>query len=57
MNVWHVLAAVTRHREVMSLQAKMPKVSKGCFVAPSATVSGDVALGGNTAVWYGAIVR
>lgn len=34
-----------------------PTVSKECFVAPSASVIGDVTIGKHTSIWYGAIVR
>lgn len=30
---------------------------KGFFIAPTATVIGKVAIGSNSSVWYGAVVR
>lgn len=41
----------------MAVEGKFPTVAKGCFIAPTACVSGDVAMGANSSVWYGAIVR
>eukprot|EP00977_Amphora_coffeiformis_P004850 scaffold1046_cov172-Amphora_coffeaeformis.AAC.5 len=34
-----------------------PTVSEECFVAPSASLIGDVTVGKNSSVWYGAVVR
>jgi len=48
---------LTRHKDVMPIDSKWPVVSKGCFIAPTATISGDVAIGASSAVWYGAVVR
>jgi len=41
----------------VALDDVVPKVSDECFVAPSASVIGDVTIGKHTSVWYGAIVR
>ena len=38
------------------LAAKV-KVGKNVFIAPNATVLGDVSLGDNVSVWYGAVIR
>jgi gamma-carbonic anhydrase len=42
---------------VLSFNAKMPKVSKGCFLAPSSMVIGDVEIGSKSSIWFGSIVR
>ena len=34
-----------------------PEVSKDAWVAPSASVIGDVSLGSKSSVWYGSILR
>ena len=34
-----------------------PKVSPNAFVAPSATVVGEVELWDKVSVWYGAVIR
>jgi carbonic anhydrase/acetyltransferase-like protein (isoleucine patch superfamily) len=36
---------------------KTPDVSKAAFVAPNATVIGDVKLGPQSSVWYGCVLR
>lgn len=48
---------VSRHRTVMNIMDKVPQVSKSAFVAPSASVIGDVQLGDRSSLWYGAVVR
>ena len=35
----------------------MVKVGKDVFIAPNATLIGDITLGDNVSVWYGAILR
>ena len=37
--------------------ASMVKIGKDVFVAQNATVLGDITLGDNVSVWYGAIMR
>lgn len=41
----------------MPLYDKRPFVEEGTFVAPSASVIGNVDLGEKSAVWYGAVLR
>ena len=36
---------------------KKPTLGKGVFIAPKATVVGDVRLGQGSSVWYGAVLR
>ena len=40
-----------------SLRDKQPQLGKSVFVAPSASVIGDVQLGDHSSVWYGAVLR
>lgn len=40
-----------------TINDKTPEVSKSVFVAPNATVLGDVAIGDASGVWFGAVVR
>ena len=49
--------AVSRHRKVMGVHDTFPIVSGDVFVAPNASVIGDVTLGSGSSVWYGAILR
>jgi carbonic anhydrase/acetyltransferase-like protein (isoleucine patch superfamily) len=39
------------------LNTERPHIDPSVFVAPTATVIGDVSLGANASVWYGACVR
>lgn len=41
----------------VAVDGTAPQVSEECFVAPSASIIGDVTIGKHTSVWYGAIVR
>ena len=36
---------------------KTPQLGDGVFVAPSASVIGDVAIGARSTIWYGAVLR
>jgi gamma-carbonic anhydrase len=36
---------------------KKPTIGEGVFIAPSATIIGDVRLGEEASVWYGAVLR
>jgi carbonic anhydrase/acetyltransferase-like protein (isoleucine patch superfamily) len=47
----------SRHRNVMNLYEQHPDISPDCFVAPNASVIGNVAMGRKASVWYGAVVR
>ena len=42
---------------IFSYQSISPKLGENVFIAPNATVVGDVTLGDNSSVWFGAVVR
>eukprot|EP00887_Chlorella_sp_A99_P007975 scaffold12.g7975.t1 len=48
---------LNKAKTVMELGAKKPVLGDAVFVAPSASVIGDVKLGPGSSVWYGAVVR
>ncbi|KAL8047385.1 hypothetical protein ABFX02_08G238000 [Erythranthe guttata] len=48
---------LSRHRTLMNLFDKAPFVQKDVFVAPSASIIGDVHVGSNSSIWYGCVVR
>lgn len=48
---------LSRHRALMNLYDKAPSVPEDAFVAPNASVMGDVTLGPKSSIWYGAILR
>lgn len=41
----------------MPLAASAPSVAKDAWVAPSATLVGEVEVSGGASVWYGAVIR
>mmetsp|Transcript_21454 Transcript_21454/g.35913 ORF Transcript_21454/g.35913 Transcript_21454/m.35913 type:complete len:228 (+) Transcript_21454:102-785(+) len=47
----------SRHRSVMNLFDKRPVIAAGCFVAPNASVVGEVLLFNDVSIWYGAVLR
>jgi len=47
----------SRHRPVMNLFDRHPSLQADVFVAPNATVIGDVTIFTKSSVWYGAVVR
>ncbi|MFJ3645682.1 gamma carbonic anhydrase family protein [Streptomyces murinus] len=42
---------------IVGIGGKEPRVDAEAFVAPTASVIGDVTLGAGASVWYGAVVR
>lgn len=54
---WAFREELNRHRTLGPLLGKTPSVGSGAFVAPSATVVGDVKLGSNSSVFYGSVIR
>jgi carbonic anhydrase/acetyltransferase-like protein (isoleucine patch superfamily) len=48
---------LSRHRTLMNVFDKAPVVDKSAFVAPSASVIGDVQVGVGSSIWYGCVLR
>jgi len=42
---------------IVSFSGKTPVIGKGAFVAPTATLIGDVEIGDGASVWFGAVLR
>lgn len=42
---------------IKSFQGKTPSIAKSAFIAPNATIIGDVTIGENCSVWYGVVIR
>src|SRR5579864_5649794 len=42
---------------IVTFNGKTPIVGKGAFVAPTATLIGDVEIGEGASVWFGAVLR
>jgi len=45
------------HETIQPLFSLKPSLAMGTFVAPTASIVGDVEIGGQSAVWYGATLR
>ncbi|EPS71345.1 hypothetical protein M569_03414 [Genlisea aurea] len=54
---YHFQEQLSRHRTLMNLFDKVPVVHKDAFVAPSASITGDVHIGGGSSIWYGCVLR
>ncbi|KAG6774639.1 hypothetical protein POTOM_021999 [Populus tomentosa] len=46
-----------KHRTLMNIFDKAPVVDKDAFVAPGASVMGDVLVGRGSSIWYGCVLR
>jgi carbonic anhydrase/acetyltransferase-like protein (isoleucine patch superfamily) len=42
---------------ILPVEGKSPKFGNDCFVAPNATVVGDVEMGEKCSIWFNAVVR
>ena len=42
---------------ILPVEGKYPQFGKDCFVAPNATVVGDVEMGDQVSIWFNAVVR
>ncbi|CAN0154887.1 unnamed protein product, partial [Discosporangium mesarthrocarpum] len=49
--------AVVPSTRILGHKGKTPDVPKEVFVAPNATVIGDVKMGPGSSVWYGTVIR
>lgn len=41
----------------MKLYDLQPAIREGSFIAPNATVVGEVTIGLDSSIWYGAVIR
>lgn len=48
---------LSRHRQIMPLKDKVPSVAANAWVAPNASVIGNVSMHEGSSVWYKAMVR
>src|SRR3954462_14628342 len=42
---------------ILPVQGKTPQIPEDCFVAPNATIVGDVVMGTQCSVWFNAVIR
>ncbi|KAI8018373.1 hypothetical protein LOK49_LG04G01141 [Camellia lanceoleosa] len=54
---YHFQEQLSRHRTLMNVFDKAPVVDKEAFVAPSASIIGDVQVGRGSSIWYGCVLR
>ncbi|MQL88731.1 hypothetical protein Taro_021296 [Colocasia esculenta] len=48
---------LSRHRTLLNIFDRVPHVDNEAFVAPSASVIGDVQIGQGSSIWYGCVLR
>ncbi|KAF5190261.1 Carnitine operon protein caie [Thalictrum thalictroides] len=54
---YYIQEQLSRHRTLMNVFDKAPRVDADAFVAPSASVIGDVQVGKASSIWYGCVLR
>lgn len=42
---------------ILPVKGIMPQIPEDCFIAPNATIVGDVKMGKNCSVWFNAVIR
>jgi carbonic anhydrase/acetyltransferase-like protein (isoleucine patch superfamily) len=42
---------------ILPVKGRMPQIPEDCFVAPNATIVGDVTMGSDCSIWFNAVIR
>ena len=42
---------------ILPVKGQMPQIPEDCFVAPNATIVGDVTMGSDCSIWFNAVIR
>ena len=42
---------------ILPVKGLMPQIPEDCFVAPNATIVGDVTMGSDCSIWFNAVIR
>ncbi len=42
---------------ILTVQGKDPQFGENCFIAPNATIVGDVTMGNDCSIWFNAVLR
>jgi carbonic anhydrase/acetyltransferase-like protein (isoleucine patch superfamily) len=42
---------------ILSVQGVSPQIPESCFIAPNATIVGDIVMGESCSVWFNAVIR
>jgi len=48
---------ICRHQKITPIQGKLPHITSNVFLAPNASVVGDVEVRSKASIWYDAIIR
>ena len=48
---------ISKHRTILGIYEKVPVLPRAGFIAPSASVMGDVTIGEKSSIWYGSVLR
>ena len=51
------LSSLAPRAQILPFAGRVPRLAAGAWVAPGATVVGDVTLGEDSSVWYGCVLR
>ena len=54
---FYLSAAVNKAQTLAPYAGASPKLADNVFVAPNASVIGDVKIGTGSSIWYGAVLR
>jgi carbonic anhydrase/acetyltransferase-like protein (isoleucine patch superfamily) len=56
---WQVAELARRHpgARILPYQGRWPRIDPSAWIAPGATVVGDVEIGRDSSVWYGCVLR
>ena len=57
MNDIAYLEPLNRHRNILSLYDRNPEISASAYIAPNATVVGNVFIGSNSYLGFGSIAK
>lgn len=42
---------------IIEVKGKKPQFGTGCYIAPNATITGDVIMGNDCSIWFNAVIR
>ena len=42
---------------ILPVNGKLPQIGENCFIAPNATIVGEVSMGSDCSVWFNAVIR
>ena len=42
---------------IYTFEGHIPQIGKNCFIAPNASIIGNVSIGDNCSIWFGAVIR